>query len=409
MRTVPALLLLAACDGVPRNVEYFSDVQPILEDHCVRCHQPGGVGPIDLTDPAIAASWSEVIAEATRTGAMPPPVSDPECRDYLGSEHLAVSDRDRRTLARWAERGAPMGDRTDATPGTEQPTTLEDADLHVRIPPFAPTYDDPNNPGNEYRCFVLDHGRDSDFFVTGLDAEVDQQAIVHHMVLAAVDRSALPADFDREHGEDCISDDMGAIEHMLAAWAPGSEPQVFQPGTGMRVGVDQVLLLQMHYYRSSAEVVGLSDQSGYALRTAPSVDTRLEVLTLGSSSFRIPANDPDYRFGEGWRTDRDLMIHGIFPHMHALGSGYRMWVDDDRPKDCLVASEGYDFHNQITYLFREPVPVASGRTLNWECAWNNAADNPDRLTPESSDVFYGEGSDAEMCFFFTIVEAGSDR
>ncbi len=405
MTALMALGLLAGCNDAPRKVTYYEHVKPILEDHCVRCHQPGGIGGLDLTPPDSAVTYAAVIANATGQGIMPPPVADPECRDYVGSEHLALSRRDQSILDRWVELDAPLGDPADAHSGTWEPAELDDADLSVRIPAYAPSYDDERNPDNEYRCFVLEHGRDDDFFVTALHPLVDKESIVHHMVLGAVDRGSLGADFDRTTGEDCIDDDMGAVENMLAAWAPGSQPSIFQEGSGMRVGADQVLILQMHYFLPGPEADGLIDESGYALRTQPTVDTPLEVMTLGSTSFRIPAGDDDYRFAEGYRPERELKLHGVFPHMHTLGRSYRMWLGDDGPGDCAVAADRYDFHNQLTYLFREPMTVQAGESISWECGWDNSPTNPDRLIDESQDVFYGERSDEEMCFFFSIVES----
>ena len=248
----------------------------------------------------------------------------------------------------------------------------------------------------------MEHEREEDFFVTAMHPIVDQRAILHHVVVGAIDRHQVPADFDYVEGADCINDDMGAIQGMIAAWAPGTQP--VELDGGIRVGADQVLLVQLHYFQSGPDAVGLMDESGYAFRTAPAVERELEVMELGSFTFRIPAGDPAYSFTETYRPPAGLRIHGVFPHMHVLGSAYRMWVGEGRDEDCVVDADRYDFDNQLFYMFDEPVEVEPGEDVSWTCTWNNSTTNPDRIHDEPRETLFGEGTDEEMCFFFSIVE-----
>ncbi|MFT7520519.1 MAG: hypothetical protein ACI9MC_002668 [Kiritimatiellia bacterium] len=401
-----ALLLffgMVGCVGVGGDVTYYEDVRPILQDQCVRCHNGQGLGVGNFNDPDVVLAFAERIKVRTQERTMPLAVADPTCRPYVGADHMTLDRQQRNVLARWVDQGALLGDSADAIDGTQFESRLENPDMELRIPEYTPTFDDPGNPGNEYRCFALDPGHHEDFFVTALDALIDEQRLVHHVVVGAVPRDSLRPDAFDPEGMDCIDDDMGAVENMLAAWAPGSQPQIFEQGAGMRIAKDEVLMVQMHYYLSGPDTMGLSDRSGYAMRTASSVQTELEVLTLGSVNFRIPADDPAYIFEEAYQSSRNLRIHGVFPHMHVLGAGYSLQVDD-RKDGCLVQSDIYDFHNQLTYLFEEPMTVAAGETLSWSCTWNNSTSNPDRLYSPPRETLYGERTDEEMCFFFTVVE-----
>lgn len=402
-RALPVLLVLSACGGVPRDVTYYAHVQPLLQEHCTRCHQPDGLGVGDFTDPDVVLAFAERIQARAEAGTMPLPVADPECRPYVGAEHMTLDASEKKLLRRWVERGAPLGDPANAVDGHVPDEVITDADLTLTIPPYTPAFEDPGNPGNEYRCFALEHGRTEDFFVTALGPEIDASAIVHHIVVGAVPRDEVPDDAFEPGGVDCIDNDMGTVENMLAAWAPGSRPQVFEEGAGMRIAADDVVMMQMHYYASDPTAEPPTDASGYALRTAPAVDTELEVLELGSFAFRIPANDPAYTFEDLVPAPRDLRIHGVFPHMHVLGAAYRMEIEGRRD-GCLVASDVYDFDNQLTYLFEEPVEVEAGERLRWACTWNNSRSNPDRIYEEPRETLYGERTDEEMCFFFAVVE-----
>ncbi|TNE84204.1 MAG: hypothetical protein EP330_30250 [Deltaproteobacteria bacterium] len=398
------LVFLTACGSAPRDANYYEHVKPLVEEHCVRCHSPEGTAPFDFREVDQVVAVAQQMVWHAEEGVMPPPTTDPTCRDFQGSEHLTLDRGEIATLTRWAARDFDLGDPADAVSAEVVPGQLEGADLSLRIPAYTPTYSDEANPNNEYRCFALEHGRAEDFFVTGMQPLIDQSSILHHIVVGAVDRDELPSNFDYANGVDCMDDDMGAVEGMLTAWAPGSEPVKLEAGKGMRVGADQVILIQMHYFAGGPDTVGLSDESGYSFTTTDRVDTELAMLTLGSVNFRIPAGDEDYRFAESYRAAEAMTVYGVFPHMHVLGKGYRMWIERGRKEECLLDAESYDFHNQLHYLFREPVKLEAGDEIHWECAWNNSTSNSERLFPEPRETLYGERTDEEMCFFFTLTE-----
>jgi hypothetical protein len=81
-----------------------------------------------------------------------------------------------------------------------------------------------------------------------------------------------------------------------------------------------------------------------------------------------------------------------------------MWAESvEDGRTCLAESDRYDFDNQQTYMFKEPVSVQGGDTLGFECTWDNSADNPDQFFDEPQDIGYGERTNEEMCFTFTLV------
>ncbi|MEQ1905552.1 MAG: redoxin domain-containing protein, partial [Pirellulaceae bacterium] len=59
------------------SITYASHVAPILNNHCVRCHRDGQIGPFSLDNYANAAAWSEMIGEVIRDKRMPPWHADP--------------------------------------------------------------------------------------------------------------------------------------------------------------------------------------------------------------------------------------------------------------------------------------------------------------------------------------------
>jgi hypothetical protein len=250
------IALSGACtpEGIDGTVPtYDNDVQPMLAQYCVRCHSADGTAPVPFTDPEIVDVYAELMLERIDAGEMPPPVSDPECRDYVGSEHLSLPADQRDLLAEWIDSGKERGPglRTPVEP--ELDLELPGADLELYLPaPYDPAFVDPIDPNNEYRCFAFDHGRAESFFITGLGPLVDAFPLVHHIVVYKDSAADIP-DHDPAVGWDCINDMSGLEIGMIAGWAPGALPFEFPEGTGYRVDPHERIIIQMHYYDGSPE------------------------------------------------------------------------------------------------------------------------------------------------------------
>ena len=168
----------------------------------------------------------------------------------------------------------------------------------------------------------------------------------------------------------------------------GATPIEFAPDHGFLVTPDDNLVIQLHYYNAGAQDESVADQSGYEFRTVDSVGTPLMLLPLGGYDFKIPAGDPAYTaeysqyIPESYSYDGidfpipGITLHGVFPHMHILGTGYNMWVErSDGSEECTVRGDTYDFYNQLTYMFNEPLDINPGDRY-WSCTWDNS-----RITP----------------------------
>ena len=96
------------------EVTWYEDVQPIIEQHCVRCHIEDGVAMGDFRNVDDVIALAPLMHVAMSEGWMPPPTSDPSCRDYYDSEILHMSDESIRTFARWMNNDYAMGDSANA-------------------------------------------------------------------------------------------------------------------------------------------------------------------------------------------------------------------------------------------------------------------------------------------------------
>ena len=91
--------------------------------------------------------------------------------------------------------------------------------------------------------------------------------------------------------------------------------------------------------------------------------------------------------------------------MHRLGTAYSAKIiHEDDTETCLLGGT-YDFDNQVTYQFSDTAMFRPGDRIEFSCTWDNSTGNPNQVG-EPKDTFYGERTDEEMCFFFTLVSAG---
>ena len=385
------------------EVTYHQDVKPLMATHCTRCHYDGGQGGLDFTDSSDISAMADLIGNSVASGRMPPGVSDPDCRPYENADVLSLSQEERATFANWIEGGKLMGEPTPDVPGPPPTSGLDDADLKMTIAtPYTPSYVDAANPNNEYRCFILDPMASETFWITALHPIVDQRDIVHHVVLAKTKRGKLSAQEKSPSGVSCI-DDMGLISDfgsgggMVAGWAPGMEPVRFNQG-GLRVDTDDVFVLQMHYYAAGEAQRGLDDQSGYAMvTTTERPNNELRMFPLGSTNFSIPPQSTDHTEDFSLQLPGRVTLWGVFPHMHQLGTGYHMRVQKGDQNICAVKSDSYDFNNQLSYMFEQPILISLGDQVEFSCTWDN---------PTQEAVGYGERTDEEMCYAFSYISIG---
>jgi hypothetical protein len=383
--------------GAPK---YYGDVQPILQQHCVRCHTEGGVAPMSLEDPASTVLLAETIRGKIDSGLMPPPAPDPSCAPYKDSDKWTLSEAEKQVIRDWADGGAELGDPADATvyAGPES-TAPFDAELRGSVP-YSPHF---RSDGNDYRCFRLDVGNATAEYLTGFEALVDQSPEVHHVVLFRDSSNSASASTS---GFSCsgFGDDNWQY---LGAWAPGASPLLLPEDAGIRFEPNTTLVLQMHYFGAGGET-GTPDQSGFGLHLADSVTHQVFAMPFGANQFTIPAGEKYDKTGvERWApTDGRWKILGMWPHMHVLGDGMDMHIDrKDGTSQCLVDLEGWDFHNQIVVDLDEAVDLGPGDQVSTTCFWDNRelSVNPKQFNDPPEDVKWGEGTHDEMCFSFTYL------
>ncbi len=441
-------VLLAVPVGPLAAQNYFDDVRPVLTQNCVRCHNAEGVA-WSMEDAEETYERRRMIARLILDRRMPPWLAEPGHQDYVGD--LSLDDETLAVVRSWAEAGYPKG--------SSRPDVVADAgSAHG---PFHPEisldvlpeegYLPNQRASDDYRCFLVDWSGETSY-VTGFRASPGNRNVAHHVVVYAVDPAMMERyrELDAEEegaGYQCFGGalpdrlgtraaraayeqkypnglrELSSSNHWLAHWAPGMDGHVFPEGTGIRLEEGAGLVVQMHYYSSTAP--GESDvgttldfmvESSVERPAFHLAQTRNDwLVSERSGTMVIPAGTQrSFEIGDdlgdllGYfsylsQIPQDqieaLELHSANLHMHSFGhSGEITLRRDTGEVETLLSIPRWDLAWQRDFSFAEPkvLPRESldDTHLAVRCTFEN---------PTDDTVYGGYGSAEEMCFNFSYI------
>ena len=371
------------------------DVQAVVGASCAACHGAsprfGAPMPLATTADFHAAAITDpsrrvvdLVSERThdRAHAMPPPPKLP-----LDPRALSVLDA-------WIAAGAPPGTAACAPPmSTPRPAVTPlscTPDQHIRP---ASRYPIKQGATDEYVCYGFDVPVTAKRHVTALGPRVDNEKLVHHLLLfqsdTAVSSTPTPCEFGGS-----------TAWRMVAEWAPGADNFELPAAAGFAEEGTTHWVMQIHYNNLQG-LRGESDESGFDLCTTDKLRPNdADVMAPGSVAFHMAPHSPldwtcRYPWGSGLGTyDQTYPTVHVFnglAHMHKLGKA--LTVTRIRrgggAAEVVLDAPAFDFQNQHNYPI--DIDIAPGDTLETRCRWNNTTDAP---------VRWGETTEQEMCFGF---------
>ncbi len=431
--------------------DFAAAVMPILADNCASCHNAGGVGAGTwaLDTAGDAAQVAEGIAIVTGSAYMPPwPASD---LGVVFHDSWKLSDDELHTLARWAATGGAIDVPSD-TPIVAPANSINSIEHDVEMTASAP-YAGTEALLDDYRCQIFDPQLDSPSWVVGIEFTPDQVSVVHHSVdyhaPASLRAAAEAADAaDPGAGWTCYGltgiDDRGAQPEQIMAWAPGQQPEVMSPGTGILFEPGDFVIAQIHRHyeddfpldrsRLSFDLASPDQLAAAGGALAPITHHVLiapaEIPCTADQSGPMCDRDNvlariEREFGDGSGPDQILRACGktlaetavlvdgvargscdtpvpgsaeivsVFGHMHEFGETFRMTLNPGRPDEqILLDIPNWSFDWQFNYGLESPVLIRKGDVVRIECSWNRALVQQ----TEPAYVTWSDGTKDEMCY-----------
>lgn len=367
---------------------WYEDVAPVVYEQCVSCHQPGAIAPFSLVSYEEAQLQATRMAVATQDRTMPPWLArdDGSCNSYDESRWL--SEDEIQLFADWLAAGTPMGDPANAPAMPADPPSLQDV---THTWDMGGTYTPDATVSDDYRCFNIDSATIGEGFITGFEVKPGEPSVVHHLIVFAIDDPTAQAaaraqdEADPDLGYSCF----GTESRLVAPWAPGTGPTYYPDGTGIEVGPDSLLFMQVHYNLAAGP---RPDRTVVDVHIEPTVARPARVAGVRNGQLVLPPRMPLIETSAVWTPQirRDVTIYGVFPHMHTLGRTLRVdRMRADGTESCLVDVNEWDFNWQQFYFYRDPVIINPGDQFRITCGFET--------TERNETTTWGEGSEDEMC------------
>ena len=382
---------------------FARDVAPILYRNCVACHRAGEIATMSLITYADVRPWARAIRKATAEGVMPPWHADAPEGTFENERRLSASDK--AVIARWVEAGAPEGDPRDLPP---LPALVEGWRIGTPDAVFEmqEDYAVPASGTVEYEYFYIPTNFTEAKWLQAIEVRPGNRGVVHHVLafyLAPPEgpRPAPVLKFIPEHVKlpprppgKRTPQHQDMPGRVLTTYAPGTDPQVFRPGTALRLAPGGIIELQMHY---TANGKASTDRTrvGMIFAAQPPVH-ELRPSQFLNSTLSIPAGAANHQVDTEVGFLQDVTLWGVFPHTHVRGKRweYRI-VRPDGTIAPLLAVPRYDFNWQTYYMFKEPIELPKGSRILSSAWYDNSDRNPANPNPRV-DVRWGDQTWEEM-------------
>jgi mono/diheme cytochrome c family protein len=386
-------------------VTYTKDVAPILNKNCVACHRQGDVAPMSLMSYQEVRPWAKSIREKVSEGIMPPWHADPKVGHFANDRRL--SPKEVATLVAWVDGGMLKGDPKDMPPAPQfqEGWRIRKPDVVFSLPE---EQDVPAAGVVDYRYPEVATNFTEDKWIVGGEIRPSDRAVVHHVIVFVVDppgNERPPAGFQMKlpppdaKFEAAVRNRPQGQRRGRGGWfligsGAGEQVTMLPPGTGKLVKAGSKLIFQMHYTPNGKAT---KDRTQVALYFA-SAPPEYEIRTVGVSNprFAIPAGEGNYRVDSAAEFTEDVIVWGLFPHMHVRGKSfdYKVVSPDGRAEPILSVPK-YDFGWQTGYTFQTPMRLSKGSRLECTAYFDNSSNNKFNPDP-TKDVFWGDQTWEEM-------------
>ncbi len=376
----------------PGSVTYHRDVAPLMEKHCVRCHQPSSAAPFSLLSYKQVRREGEMIAEVVGDGRMPPWNASPDHGVFQNDPAMSAEERAR--LVHWVEDGMPEG----ASPVQPRPIPAPAPEWQMGEPDLVismtESHDIPAEGYVPYRYVVLPHLFLRETWIEALELRPDNRRVVHHANLGFAGPGHTPGP-----------------STFITGYVPGGAPLDlghFGQDLALRIPGRSVLGLQIHYVSTGKPE---TSKLSVGLRFKRDVVRKeLHYNLTDPHNFKIAPGASAHLVKSGFRLQEDAVVLGFFAHMHLRGKDitFRAILPDGSSR-TLLEIPTYNFDWQQSY---EVAPgtcrLPKGTRVVARAHFDNSAFNPYNPDPTAEVGFGLRTVDEMMNAYVGFLHEGED-
>ena len=382
------LITLPSPVRVDREVTFYRDVLPIVQNHCQECHRTNGNAPFALLTRDEVAAQAEMLAEVVAERRMPPWFAS---REQHFDNERGLSAEERATLIAWTKTGMAAGDAKDA-PAAK---VFSDSKWEIGEPDVVTTAVElhtlPAEGFVDYKYIVLPYVFLKETWISAAEIRPSNPAVVHHCNMAY---ASIGKQFDDGN--------------FITGRVPGGTAMILDEGVGYRIPAGSVIGLQIHYTTTGKEEknrmsVGLRFPRGV-------VHQELHHLQATTSRFEIPPGAAAHPVQATRTLSTDATGIGMFSHMHLRGKDMTFKaIYPDGNEEKLLSIPNYHYDWQQNYRWQPgKKKFPRGTQIEVTAHFDNSRFNP--FNPDATKtVRHGPQTVHEMMFgFFFYTADGED-
>ena len=401
-----ALLLASGCsrsgatsDASRRTLTFTSDVAPIVREHCVPCHHPGGAGPFSLIRFEDVRKRARDIVKVTKSRYMPPWPPERGAVRFVGERGLTDTQID--VIRQWVAQDMVEGEASALAPPPVFPEgwQLGQPDLVVTMPR---AYVLAAEGEDVFRNFVFSVPDVASRHVRAIEILAGAKRIVHHANVI-VDRTGASRRRDEADPDvgfegmdvEIASDHFEPDSHFLF-WKPGTPPTLEPEDMSWRIDRGTDLVLNMHL-QPSGKPEPLQPSIG--LHFTDRAPTRFPMLLQleHDGALDIPPGVRDFEITDSYVVPVDVDLVALYPHAHYLGKDLRGAVAlPDGTQKTLIHIKDWDLNWQAVYRLAAPLFLPKGSVVSMRYRYDNSSDNPRNPHQPPRRVVTGNRSSDEM-------------
>jgi hypothetical protein len=401
-----------------REINYYRDVAPIVQQRCQACHRDGEVAPFALMTYDDAYYNCEKIAEVVSEKRMPPwhGFLNPDL-GRLQNDHSLREDEIETILA-WIAQGCIEGDPKQAPAEIVWPKPgawrIGKPDFVYKMPePFKV----PKSGIVDYQFFRVPLNFAEDRWFQAVEVKPGNTTVVHHVGVHIVPSSGRK--YEGFAGMAALYGIAGEQGRLINDYVPGDtyNAKEYPLHQAVRIPKGSDLIYELHYTPNNREAA--TDQSMVAFRWAPKPpeeEVLTEVFRKPMGRFRIPPGAAHFKMTDVYYFPHDVWIDAIRPHFHLRAKSFRLQIVKRNANDEIVSQDDvltvpvWDQSWQRTYELEKPFWLAAGTELVATAVFDNSWLNPNNPDPKAV-VSWGQQTTDEMFsvrFKYRIAKPGDE-
>jgi mono/diheme cytochrome c family protein len=374
----PAVALASVTDPDDDAVTFARDVMPILQQNCQVCHQPGAIGPMSLMTYEEVRPWARVIKLRVEEREMPPYHYDTDVGIQELKHDGRLSEEEIRTISRWVDSGAPLGNLADMPPPVKWPDpsqyrllpSLGEPDLVIRSEPYTV----PASGQDLWWRPTVPTGLTSDRCIRAIEVKpsVAGRAVTHHA-----------------NSSFRVLDENGEMREAgrLTEYALGKLGEIIPEGTCRTAPANSYVTWDIHYYPSGEEVVDDVVEIGLWLHPENYDAQYRQTLTLYYLQGDIDLPPHGTAMTQGFHSfDHPVRIDSFQPHGHLRlkAKSLEIFYPETGRREMVSMISNWNPGWHISHMYEEHVaPLMPAGAVMILTAWyDNTADNPHNPDPD---------------------------